>query len=223
VEDHPDSVPKLKLFPQKDPVYKTGAKLLGRIVYPKPEDSARRIMLEDALCYWALHYDARNDPEDRSQVSVSRAYFGFTQAQLDQHLKFAGKRLEERLMAGRIAAAYLRYFEEGRIPIVLGNIKRMSLNQIVGFVASSEGYTGTGNFEQRFWRPSKPVIHIAAALAVVGQEWKRRGEVLGLLHLLLNQEHVIDVINRAILFADMIKRDTKFPVDPKCLVTIELQ
>jgi hypothetical protein len=222
VEDH-GSAPSIKLRPQQDPVYETGAKILGRIAYPKPEDSDRRARLEDALCYWALHHDARNYPEDRSKAAVSRAYFGFTQAQLNQHLKFMGKRLEERLMAGRIAAAYLRCFEEGRIPATLSDIKRMSLNQVIGSVSESEGYKGKGNFEQRYWRSAKCVIHIAAALAVVGQEWKRRHEQLGLFHLLLYQEHLIEVINRATLFADMIKRDPKFPVEHKELVVIQCE
>ena len=179
------------------------------------------MMFEDALCYWSLHHDARNYPEDRSQILVSRLYFRFTQAQLNQHLKFAGKRLEERLMAGRIAVAYLKHFEEGVVPVALGKIKRMSLNQVVGFAAESEGYKGKGNFEQRYWRSAKSVIHIAAALAVVGQQWKRRNEQLGLFHLLLHQVHLNEVIEHAIQFADMIKRDPKFPVEHKELVVIQ--
>lgn len=45
----------------------------------------------------------------------------------------------------------------------------------------------------------------------------------GIAVLLLNREHLRDVIEHAILFADMIKRDPKFPVDYKELVVIQCE
>ena len=206
---------------EQDRTDEIGAKLLARITYPKPEEQARRERLQDALCALALHHDARMYPEDRTDITICRSILRFTDQQLQKHLDFADKKLQERLISGRIAVAYLRFFNEGKIPQALGKIKRMSLNQVVTFVAELEGYKQPDNLEQRFWRPSKPVIHIAAALAVVAQTWIRRGEKPGFYHLLLHKDYLIDVIDRAMYFAELIQKDGQFPVHYDDLVIIQ--
>ena len=214
--------PPLDLAPTRDLVCLTGAKLLSKLAYPLAEAQAECKKLQDALFVFGLRQYAQLYPDDQTILAVPANLFRFTDKTLHQQQKFMAIRLSERLIAGQMAAAYLKCFEEGKIPEALGNIKRMSVNQVSAFVTQVEGYSEPGNVRRLFWRPSKPVIHIAAALAVVGQEWTRRGEPFGFFHLLLHSDLVADVVERAIIFSEIIRKDTRFPVPFNELVPIHL-
>ena len=66
------------------------------------------------------------------------------------------------------------------------------------------------------------MIYIAVALAVVGQEWERRGEKLSFYDLLLDPDIIYEVVKRSVLFALMMGRSPQFAVDADALVQIQI-
>ena len=95
--------------------------------------------MQDALCAIAQRLNAKRDPKDRTELTVPANLFRFTDQQLKLRQKFTDKKLKERLIAGRMAAAFLKSFEDGRIPAALKGVKRLSLNQVAEFVSETEG------------------------------------------------------------------------------------
>ena len=102
-------------------------------------------------------------------------------------------------------------------------LKRLSVNQLADLVYANEGHKGPENIPKRFWRPSGPVIHMSAALAVTGQEWAKRGVELSFLRLLFDSELMRTVVVRSQHFADLIAQDGQFPVKHEALVQIRIK
>ncbi|MDP8998351.1 MAG: hypothetical protein M3O03_15335 [Pseudomonadota bacterium] len=212
----------LVLDAEADTTYEKGAKLLSFVAYPKAEEAGKREVFRNALCHWALKHDCETHPEDNAPITIKPAYFGFDRVQVDRHINFLDKELGKRLIAGRMAVAYLKWFKGGRIPAEFGNIHSLSLDKIVEFIFRSEGYGTPDNFETRIWRPSRPVIHFAAALMVVGQDIKRSGKELHAMHLLADNEVLTSVITNAINFAQTIRENPGFPAAPEQLVGLQI-
>jgi hypothetical protein len=74
-------------------------------------------------------------------------------------------------------------------------------------------------FEQ--CRTTAPVIHLAAAMAVVGQERGGRAQTC-LDLLLLSSDFIKEIIQRALLFAELIDKSPHFPVKAERLVRLSL-
>jgi hypothetical protein len=79
-----------------------------------------------------------------------------------------------------MAIPYLQRSELGQAFIPPKPIERLSLNQMADFVLEDAGQSDAGNLERRYWAPSRPVIHLAAAAAVTGQALQKAGVQLGL-------------------------------------------
>ena len=217
-----DPAQVLVLSAEADATYEKGAKFLSFMAYPKTGDAEKGAVLHNALCHWALRHDCETHREDQAPITIKPAYFGFDHSQVGRHVKFLGKELEKHLIAGRMAVAYLKWFKDGRIPAELGKINSLSLDKVAEFVFQSEGYGTPENFGNRIWRPSRPVVHFAAALVVVGQDRKRNGKELSAMHLLAEDELLASVITHAIDFAQMIHENPAFPAKPEQLVGIKI-
>ena len=75
------------------------------------------------------------------------------------------RRLQGRMAAARMAMAYLKEVATGKPPKLPHGIKRLSLNQLSEMVLEDTRETMAENVEERVWRASLPVIHLAAAMA----------------------------------------------------------
>ena len=123
-------------------------------------------------------------------------------------------------MAGRIAMAFLKRIEQGDELKLPSDVNRLTIDQMVDYVAKKEGYNHSQNFATRVWRPARPVIHFAAALAAIGQERRKQEHQTSLNHLLADSELLNDVIERATVFAQLIETDSHFPVKYQELVQL---
>jgi hypothetical protein len=141
---------------------------------------------------------------------------------IDRDTKFVGKRLEKRLVAGRMAIPFLQKAELGHLPRLPSAIKRLSVNQMAEFVLNDIGQADPNNVKQRVWAPSRPVIHLAAGAAIIGQELRRKGTQTGLEYLLLCRELIEAIILRAKLLEDLIVKDPEFPVEAEKLIRVRL-
>jgi len=80
----------------------------------------------------------------------------------------------------------------------------------------------SGNVERRVWAPSRPVIHLAAAAAIVGQRLSKSGGIIGLESFLINRAFVEEVVRLAEELEALIAKDKKFPVRTDQLVRFRL-
>ena len=102
------------------------------------------------------------------------------------------------------------------------DIQRPSINQLAQYVLEDAGQTEPTNVERRMWAPSRPVIHIAAAAAMAGQELSKRGEPFGLESFLLDQAFIEKVARLAEELETLVAQVPKFPVRPEQLIRFRL-
>ena len=208
---------------QNNEIYECGATLLALLAYPVDDkNDNRRANIHASLCRHAIEFQYLSNPDDWRPKLVKLPYV-FRDAKIaGRDVKFAAKRLGERLVAARMAIPFLQRANSGRAPALPRAIKRLSLNEMAAFVLEDAGQSDAGNVKQRCWTPSRPVIHLAAAAAVTGQALKKAGAQLCLAHLLLCRELVELIVQQAQAYEELIARDQPFRVKADDLIKVRI-
>jgi hypothetical protein len=126
------------------------------------------------------------------------------------------------MVAGRMAIPFLQRSELGEAPALPKAIKRLSLYKMAAFVRGDAGQSDAGNVKRRYWAPSRPVIHLAASMAVTGQALKKAGVPLSFDLLLVWRELVEGIVQRAQGYEELIARDPAFPVKADDLIKVRI-
>ena len=208
---------------QNNAVYECGAILLAVLAHPADDkDDDRRADIHASLCRHAIEFQYLSDPDNWRPKPVKLPYV-FRDAKIaGREVKFAARRLGERLVAARMVIPFLQRAEPGQTPALPETIKRLSLNEMAAFVLDDAGQSDAGNVKRRYWAPSRPVIHLAAATAVTGQALKKAGVPLGLELLLPWRELVGGIVQRAQAYEELIARDPAFPVKADALIKVRV-
>jgi len=208
---------------QNNEVYECGAQLLAVVAHPVDDkDNNRRANIHASLCRHAIEFQYLSNPDDWRPKPVKLPYV-FRDAKIaGRETKFAARRLGERLVAARMAIPFLKRSELGRAPALPKAINRLSLNEMAAFVLDDASQSDAGNVERRYWAPSRPVIHLAASMAVTGQALKKAGVRLCLEHLLVCREIVELIVQRAQAYEELIARDQTFPVKADDLIKVRI-
>jgi hypothetical protein len=205
------------------PVYEGGATLLALLACPancRSED--RNAGLHASLCGGALWASHLSNPENATRTTVKLQHVFRDAKVIDRETNFVARRLGERLVAGRMAIPFLQKAELGCQPRLPSAIKRLSVNQMAEFVLDDIGYADPNNVKRRVWAPSRPVIHLAAATTMIGQELRRKGIQTGLEYRLLCRELIEEIVLRAKLLEEIIAKDPRFPVKAETLIRVRL-
>jgi len=208
---------------QNNAVYECGAILLAVLAHPADDkDDDRRADIHASLCRHAIEFQYLSDPDNWKPKPVKLPYV-FRDAKIaGREVKFTARRLGERLVAARMAIPFLQRAELGQAPAPPKAIKRLSLNEMAAFVLDDAGQSDAGNVERRYWAPSRPVIHLAAAMAVTGQGLKKAGARLCLEHLLVCPELIEWIVQRVQAYEKLITRDPTFPVKADDLIKVRI-
>jgi hypothetical protein len=208
---------------QNNEVYECGAMLVAVLAYPvDDEDNSRRAEIHASLCRHAIEFQYLSNADDWMPKPVKLQYV-FRETKLaGREVNFAAKRLSERLVAARMAIPFLQRSELGQAPALPNAIKRLSLNAMAAFVLEDAGQSDACNVKRRYWAPSRPVIHLAAAAAVTGQALKKAGAQLCLAHLLLCRELVELIVQQARAYEELIARDQPFRVKADDLIKVRI-
>jgi hypothetical protein len=172
---------------ERNEVYECGAALLTVLANPTEIDGARSLELYLSLCGGALWLRHSLNPEDGAPITVKPKYVFRDPKINDRHAGFVARRLGERMVAGRMAIAFFQQAELGRLKPLPKEIQRLSVNQMAEFVLEDAGQADAGNVKRRIWAPSRPVIHLAAAAAIVGQQLHKGAYPLALESLLFHR------------------------------------
>jgi hypothetical protein len=207
---------------ERNEIYECGAELLSVLACPKESDEAKRFQLRVSLCgkaIWLKHMMAQ---DDWMPVPVKLQYVFRDSKDIKRDVNFVTRRMGERMVAGRMAVPFFSRIELGGVIALPDEIKRLSINQMAEFVLTDAGLADADNVEKRFWRPSLPVIHLATAAAIVGQELKSAGLALGLETFLFSRELIQSVVYRAEALEALMAKDPQFRVKADQLIRIRL-
>ena len=204
----------------RDETYECGALLLTALAYPDglEGESSQRLFI--SLCAKALRLAFAANPDDRTPITVKPQYVAVDSAIIERDFKFVGRRMEERLVAARVAWALLKSQGQPVLDLPDG-IKSRTLSQLSEFVLDDAGLADPENFRKRYFRPSLPVIHLAAAASAASQSAGRQGNPAGLATLLTDRDYLAQVLNEAELIAELIERDPTFPIKAEKLVRLQ--
>jgi hypothetical protein len=206
---------------KRSQVYEVGAALLVLLAYPNEKSETRSDELHASLCARALWSRYLSNREDTTPITV-RPQHVFREIKLfNRECHFIVRRFRDRLVAGRVMIAFLQRAELGRGMKQPPGIRRLSINQMAGFVQKDAGQADIANVKSRVWAPSRSVIHLAAAVATVGQELTK-AESPGIDLFLERRDLIEEVVRRAQLYEGLIENDPTMPVKIEKLIKVRL-
>lgn len=197
--------------------HEAAAQLLSTVAYPNPSDAAKQATCFDNLCWFALSQIPLWLPAPLGRISVNLAHAMRDQTKARNGFQRFQKSLQRNLVAGRMAIALLQQEEPNPRPLPFG-MRRISINAAAEFVTDEEIETEAANVKSRIWKPSLPVIHVAAALGVVAHDAMRAGKTFGLQHALFLPEVLAEILDEAERNESRIEAMAKPFVDPARLI-----
>jgi len=205
-------------------VYECGAALIALLALPEEKFSDRRAELHGALCALALHAMAQSDDTWRwTPQKVKPGYLLISPSEVARADRQCRRQLHHRMVAARMAMPLLREASEGKVPTLPKGMNRLSINELAGLVAEDVGQEDTHNIEARVWRPSLPVVHIAAAVAVTINEAERAsGHVPNFGDFMLNKEWISRVVVASQEFDALFNRSTRVRRNAATVVQLRL-
>lgn len=214
--------------------YEAGALLLSILAYPKNDSDEKRSALHASLCSQILYARSVQDPDWANSPQLIKPVYAFrSKAEIKKDTRKLYRLLRDRAVAGRMAMALFQEAEgDGKRPETLPeDIKKLTLDQLAVMVSKEvlgPGIEETENIEKRIWRPSLPVIHIAAAMQVLLQGLAKKIPGLPSMDDIWTSREAIEwLVVKAHYFETLIidkpiKRNGKVIIKPEQLIKIRL-
>ena len=130
--------------------------------------------------------------------------------------------LNERILAAHFAIHYLKEMFGLTPAAILGrkDATRLSHDNILTRIAEFEVGVDVDNFEQRILRPSRPVLHLAVAIALEMAIARQNGEPeTGIGDLIFNEGLIDNIIHMASECADLLEKTGRFSRSEMIVVT----
>lgn len=209
---------KLVLDSKNHSLFECGAALLALLAFPSSTDAVRTEIVT-SLCsdHLRANFKEAGNPEE-----LVKAKYAFREeGTIRKDLKKLDRLVRDRMVAAHVAIAFLQN-AIGLRPNLPGDVKRISLNQLSVFAMGLANQSIPENFKTRIWRPSRPVLHLAAAVAVAINDRERMGEErTSYGNIISDIDFLFDVLRYTREHEILIKR-SKLPFDTAELVSIEL-
>ena len=206
-------------------VYEAGATLIALLAYPADtKDDAHRADLHHSLCALALRARAQVDEKwAHSPQHIKPSYALRSDGEIAKDLRTLERRLRDRMIAGQMAVPFLQKASTGRAPRLPRGVERLSINQLSEMVLRQSGHADPENVESRVWRPSLPVIHLAAAIQVLIQVLERSGSRAVHIGDFMTNRGIIEwVVREAKAYEPLISQSPKLSSTSKSLVRLRL-
>ena len=206
--------------------YEIGAALVTFLAYPAKENTDEmRGGIHRLLCGLALRARCEVDPQWANSPRRIKPIYAFCNDQeINRTWKTMKRRCRDRMAAGRMAIAFLKEAESGQVPKLPLGVKRLSLNQIAELVRRDAGQSDAVNVISRVWRPSLPVIHLAAAIQVIFQRYSASGAgELTVGDLITNRRLIKIVIQTAQTYEGLIAKIHRPRIKPADLIQLRLR
>lgn len=207
------------------------AALVAVLARPEADDEARCALMA-SLCHLVQKGEfLGGEGLDQASARPIKPIYAFRgEDDLRKDLKLVKRLLRDRMIAAQMALPLIMR-AEGTLPAKLPEgLSKLSLNELAVWAMSrvpkseeTDTEPESGNIETRVWRPSLPVIHLAAALAAVMQQTSTAGhgeiEIGQLLTQFWITERVAALGER---FAALIQKGGVLPGKPVELISFRL-
>ena len=202
-------------------VYEAGALLVTLLAYPDASDQTRGD-IHASVCNYALRVKSAVEPDWMNLAQAIKPIYALrSQGDCNRDLRTLARRLRDRMVAGRMAIAFLREALPEPVLDLPTGVKRLSINQLSRLVLNDTRFTDPHNVETRIWRPSLPVVHLAAAIQVFLKLTEHIPKV-GLEALLLNRAMIELVIQGAAYHETLMAQSRHLRFDPEKMIRIRL-
>jgi hypothetical protein len=208
-------------------VHEAGAMLLALLAYPEHGSSAdeSRGALHASLCALALHRRRQRDPTWAAEPqSIRPVYACRHPGAIAKDCRTLLRRLRDRLAAGWMLLGFLREaLGHGPVSASRGD-RPVSLSGLSAAMADEGiGLNDPDSVETRVWRPSLPVVHLAAAMGIVAQNGLQNQLGGSLPEALLGNRWVIEsVVRVGEDITSLIPRAPRLPLSPGQLIRVRL-
>ena len=201
--------PFYRLHLDQHETYECGAMLLTILAFPnRTEDTERRESLYNSLCAMALRAMYDKDTRGWTQPQAIKPIYAFQDPhQIERDLRALKRALKNRMAAARMAIGLLQKDEPGHIPKLPKGARRLSVQFLADLVIPDTYQSNAENVMKRVWKPSLPVIHIAAAISVIKDAFDKSGaDPLSIGHLILNRRVIESVVLEAQRYELLVSR-----------------
>lgn len=195
------------------------------LAYPETKKDEEKAKLQASLCYLNYRARAELDPEWANRPQLIKPLNAFRDKKhIDRDLKPLKRRLRDRMLAAKMAMAFLQEVELGEAIQLPKNVKRLTINQLAANLIEEVGLTESKNIETRIWRPSIPVIHLATATALVIDHLEKSGvESPSIGHLLSYPDLIKQIITISNQHADMLIKSSKVSIKLEQLIRVYMR
>jgi len=207
----------------RNEVYICGAILVTLLAFPEGSEETRAAF-HASLCAKYLRDRYLGSEDENIPILMTPLYALRPEKDVQRDLKTLERRLRDRMIAAHVAIAFLRK-AAGATPKLPPGITRLSVNQLTHYVSSMAGQTEQNNTESRIWRPSLPVIHLAAAVVIAINDGARNSSAKTSVGDILHSRALIEeIVRNAQDYEDLIVagRTNGMPIDPARLIRVRL-
>lgn len=204
--------------------YECGAMLVSLLAYPQREAGVtQRENLRRSLCAIALRAQFGEETDAWTKPRLMKPVYALRDArQIERDEKPLKRLLHQRMIAARMAIGFLQEVELKRTPKLPKGIKRLSVNQMAGLALEDGRESDATNVKKRIWKPSLPVIHLAAATAVIKDMADKAGfGPLSIGHLITNRIVIERIVQEAQRYEPMLF-ESKLKIRPETLEKVRL-
>lgn len=147
-----------------EPYYEAGALLVTLLAFPKETRSEKRLReLHNSVCAKSLRDRALIEPDWANVPQcIKPIHIAPTSDKVKKDLRTLERRLRDRMVASRPALAIL-FDLKGFHPKLPKDVRNLSIKQLMNMALDDLEQDDVENVEQRVWRESLPIIHLAAA------------------------------------------------------------
>jgi hypothetical protein len=203
-------------------VYEAGAWLVTRLAYPDADDKTQA-HVHTSLCSHALRVRSEIEPDWAIRPQATKPIYSLRSPDdCNRALRTLERRVRDRMVAGRMAIAFLKEALPSHPLIRPPGMKRLSINQLARLVLDDTQFTDPGNVETRIWRPSLPVIHLCSAVQIVLSQLEPKIGSMVLEALLLDRSAIELVIRTAEYHESVLAQSRYLRIDPERMIRIRL-
>jgi hypothetical protein len=203
-------------------VYEAGAWLITVLAYPNADDETQG-HVHASLCTHALRVRSEIEPDWAIEPQATKPIYSLRSSHhCNRALRTFERRMRDRMVAGRMAIAFLKEALPGHPLILPAGMKRLSINQLAELVLDDSQFTDPDNVGTRIWRPSLPVIHLCSAVQIFLSQLEPEIGPVVLEALLLDRNAIELVIRTAEYHETVLAQSRHLRIDPDKVIRIRI-
>ena len=205
--------------------FEQAASVLAVLAFPEGVENERRDEAYRWFCGRAVRVMTERDPSWVNRKQALRPAHTFAAARQlgSDYGALGGTVLRDRMVAAKMAMPFLIRQATGKSPKLPRDVKRLSIRAMANYCADDAQQANADNVKTRVWRPSRPVIHLACAIAVKMEDVERAGRLpLTFDDFLLDWSLTEEVVHTAEDYEKLVEREAGLRISGDELVRVRL-